>query len=187
MNAIYMFCCICMPWIQKSIPDLVVFATNQSWALSLIPPYPGLILGTLQYFSRFLFFIEQYLAFRSMKISETCTWKKLTRFLGSFPCLEQVVFELIHICDSWCCYIHSTSTTAKPKSSSSYGLALRGLLFLIISLNADQFSSPPNTLTESHPMKACSLSRPSQISSPNDVPCLLMSVCLVRAWPPHLV
>ena len=92
----------------------------------------------------------------------------------------------MHICDNWCCYIHSISTADKPKSSSSYAVAFRWLLSLIISLNADQFSSPPNALTESHPMKACSLNRPSQISSPNEVSCLLMSVCLVRAWLPHL-
>ena len=66
-------------------------------------------------------------------------------------------------------------------------LTLPQAMPLIIMLNADQFTSPPNALAESHPMKACSLNRPSQISSLNDLPCLLMSVCLVRAWLPHLV
>ena len=110
----------------------------------------------------------------------------LTRFHGSFLCLEQLVLELIHICDSWCCYIQPICSADKSKSSSSYALAFRWLLSLIISLNADKFSSPPNAQTESHPIKSCSPIGPSQISSPNDVPCLLMSMCHARAWLPNL-
>ena len=71
-------------------------------------------------------------------------------------------------------------------SSSSYALAFRWRLSSFISLNAGIFPSSLNALIESHPMKACSLNRPSQILSPNDILCLLMSMCLVRAWLPHL-
>ena len=91
--------------------------------------------------------------------------------------------------NSWylSCCLQPTSSADESKSSSSYALAFRWFVSLIINLNADTFSSSLNAWRESHPMKACSLDRTSQILSPNDLPCLLMSMCLVGTCLPHLI
>ena len=112
----------------------------ESWSLSMIPQYPGL---------------------RVVYCDISPGFSRLTRFHVSFLCLEQLVFELIHIWDRWCCCLHTTCSADKSKYSSSYALAFRWLLSFITSLNAGTFPSSPNTLTESYPMKACSLNRPS--------------------------
>ena len=69
MNAICIFCCICMPWIPTLFPELVVFSTN----LLRIDHYPwshNILVEDLVYCDispGFFFYIQQWLAFRSWR------------------------------------------------------------------------------------------------------------------------
>ena len=112
----------------------------ESWSLSMIPQYPCLRLGILWYFSGLLF---------SYKSNEHAGHEDIGNLhmeeVDKIPCLEQLLFELIHICNSWCWCLQPTSSADKFKSSLSYALAFRWLLSLIISLNAHTFSSSLKT------------------------------------------
>ena len=74
-------------------------------------------------------------------------------FLSLFETVG-LVFELIHICDSWCCCLQPTSSAGKSESSSFYALAFRWFLSLIISLNASMYSSSPNGITSNEGMQS---------------------------------
>ena len=163
MKAIYIFCCSCMPW----IPTLFqIWWSLQPFYWELITIHDPTIFWFKTWYIAIIlqasFFIQQYLACKSWRYRKPAhggssqdsifpffAWNSwyLSSFISAIAAAAAYSLQVLQISPSL--------PQAVPWPSDD--------LSLIISLNAGTFSSSPNALTESHPMKACSLNRPSQI------------------------